>query len=94
MELEQNEKVLTLPATLPLPPNRTSPHIRNDTFINGLWTKKELLFKIYEQDGGEYHGPDPEDTPSPKRARRRRVTLNPNDDIFEEEMDSDDEDFT
>ena len=70
----------------------TSPHIRNDTFINGLRTKRELLFKIYEQDGGEYHGPDPEDTPSPKRARRR-LALNPNDDIFEEETDSDDEDF-
>ena len=50
------------------------------------------MFKIYEQDGGEYHGPDPEDTSSPKRARRR-LSLNPNDDIFEEETDSDDEDF-
>ena len=74
-------------------PNRSSPHIRNDTFINGLRTKRELLFEIYEREGGKYHGPDAEDTTSPSRARKRRAALDPNDDIFEEQEDSDDEDF-
>ena len=67
---------------------------RYDLLIDGFRNKRELLFKIYEEDGGEYHGPETEeDTTSPSRGKRRRVALNPNDDIFEEQVDSDDEDF-
>ena len=92
MELEQNHQVQSSSPSL-VNPNRNSPHIRNDTFIDGFRTKREKLFEIYERDGGEYHGPDPEDTTSPSRARKRRTAVDPIDDVFEEVPDSDDEDF-
>ena len=81
------------PHLSPLPPKRSSPHIRNDTFIDGFRTKRAKLFEIYERDGGEYHGRDQEDTTSPSRARKRRTAVDPIDDVFEEQEDSDDEDF-
>ena len=93
--------VLALTVTLipsPSPcPNHSSPHIRYDMFISGFRTKRTLLFEIYEREGGEYHGPEPEPTTSSSRGnrRRRRAAHDPIDDIFDDQFkeDSDDDDF-